>query len=343
MRIAQVAPLMEPVPPGFYGGTERVVSFITEELVRRGHQVTLFASGDSRTGAALRSVRPRSIRLDPDQPDPTAFHLLELAQAFAGEGEFDLIHCHLDFLSFPFARFHAVKTVHTLHGRLDLPHWRPVVEHYPEMALVSVSNAQRAPLNSLRLNWRATAYHGLPSSFFQAGSGGGGYLCFFSRIAREKRPDLAVEVAQRTGLPLKMAGKVDPADRAYFDKEIKPLLDHPLVEYLGEVPDDQKTALLGDALAVLLPIDWPEPFGLVMIEAMACGTPVIARPMGAAREVVQEGETGFLVDSVEEMAAAVGRAEKFDRARCMQIARQRFSVEVMVDKYEEVYRGLLDE
>ncbi len=341
MNIAQLAPLIEPVPPVLYGGTERIVSFLTEELVGRGHRVALFASGDSRTEAELYSVRDRSVRLDPDNPDAVAFHMIELARAFDMAGEFDIIHSHVDYLAFPFARFFNVPTVHTLHGRLDLPHWMPMMEYFRDMPLVSISNDQRRPLSRLAPRWMATVYHGLPGHSFRPGSGMGGYLAFFSRLSRDKRPDLAVEVAKRAGLPLKLAGKVDSADREYFEREVEPLLAHPLIEYLGEIHDSEKPGFLGDAAALIFPIDWPEPFGLVMIEAMACGTPVIARPCGSVPEVVMKGVTGFIADTVDEMVEAVKRIDRIDRSRCLREARRRFSVRAMADGYEAVYRKLL--
>lgn len=341
MRIAQVAPLIESVPPPLYGGTERVVSYLTEELIRRGHEVTLFATEDSQTQAKLCGLRPGPIRLDPGLPDPVAYHVLELTDVFGRSEEFDIIHCHLDYLAFPFTRYNHVPTVHTLHGRLDLPHWPSLMEHYGTVPLVSISNAQRKPLSHLDVNWKATIYHGLPDSSIKPGSGGGGYLVFFSRLSKEKRADLAIEVAKRTGLPLKIAGKVDPSDRMYFAEEIEPLLDHPLVDYLGEM-GAEKFDLLGNALALIFPIDWPEPFGLVMIEAMACGTPVITRPCGSVPEVVQHGRTGYIVDTVDEMVKAVKRIEKIDRRLCVETVQERFSVDVMTARYEAVYEELIE-
>jgi glycosyltransferase involved in cell wall biosynthesis len=341
MRIAQVAPLIEPVPPPLYGGTERVVSWLTEELVRRGHEVTLFATGDSRTEAALEVIRDRSIRLDPELPDPLAYHVLELGRVFEQADRFDVIHCHVDFLAFPFAQQWKVPTIHTLHGRLDLPHWLPLVERYRETPLVSISDSQRRPLDRLGPNWIATIYHGLPEGAIRPGTGKGGYLAFFSRLSREKRPDIAIEVAKRTGLPLKIAGKVDNIDKAYFEAEIEPLLDHPLVEYLGEM-GDEKVEFLGNALCLIFPIDWPEPFGLVMIEAMACGTPVITRPFGSAPEVVHHGRTGFIVDTVEEMVEAVRRVGRINRNHCIETVQERFSAEVMCARYESVYEKVLN-
>jgi glycosyltransferase involved in cell wall biosynthesis len=341
MRVAQVAPLIEPVPPHLYGGTERVVSWLTEELVRRGHEVTLFAAGDSRTKASLEPIRSRSIRLDPDLPDPLAYHVLELENVFAQAERFDVIHCHVDFLAFPFARQCRVPTIHTMHGRLDLPHWPPMIERYPGTPLVSISDSQRRPIDQLGPNWVATIHHGLPDSAIRPGTGKGEYLAFFSRLSREKRPDLAIEVAKRVGLPLKIAGKVDVLDRPYFTSEIEPLLDHPLIEYLGEM-GDEKVDFLGDALCMLFPIDWPEPFGLVMIEALACGTPVITRPFGSAPEVIHHGRTGFIVDTVDQMAEAVRRVDRIDRKLCIETVQERFSAEVMCARYESAYEDVMN-
>jgi glycosyltransferase involved in cell wall biosynthesis len=340
MRIGQVAPLYERVPPRLYGGTERVVAWLTEELVRRGHDVTLFAAGESQTSARLVAPCARSIRLDPSRPDPVALHLLELTQAAELVGEFDMLHCHVDYLAFPFSRLLRTPTVHTLHGRLDLRQLVRLLSHMPEIPLVSISDSQRAPLAPLRLNWIATVHHGLPVETVPFSARGGRYLAFLGRMSREKRPDIAIEVAKRLGLPLRMAAKIDPADREYFEREIRPLLDHPLVEYIGEVTDDEKWQFLADAMCLLFPIDWPEPFGLVMIEALACGTPVIARPCGSAPEIVVDGQVGFLADSVDELVAAVKRVDVIDRARCRRHVEEQFSVQAMTDRYEAVYRQL---
>lgn len=341
MRIAQVAPLYERVPPVLYGGTERVVAYLTEELVRRGHQVTLFASGDSRTAARLVAATPRALRLDPEAPpDPLGCHVLELAQVFERAAEFDVIHCHVDYLAFPFGRLVATPTVHTLHGRLDLPWLRPVFRHFRDIPLVSISDAQRAPLRDLALGWLGTVHHGLPLAQFPYNPTPDGYLAFLGRISPEKRPDLAIAVARRLGLRLRIAAKVDPADRGYFEREIRPLLDHPLVEFVGEIGDDAKAEFLGGALALLFPIDWPEPFGLVMIEAMACGTPVVARPCGAVPEVVVSGRTGFVADTVDELVEAVKRVDTIERAACRRHVERRFTVERMADAYEALYRRL---
>lgn len=342
MRIAQVAPLYESVPPRLYGGTERVVSWLADELVERGHEVTLFASGDSRTHARLVSAWPRALRLDPAQPDPFALHTLELAQAFSRADDFDVVHCHVDYLAFPYGRLVSTPVVHTLHGRLDLRPLIHVLTELREVPLVSISDSQREPLTGLDLNWVATVHHGLPMRDVPAvtTASDGRYLVFLGRMSAEKRPDLAIAVAKRAGLPLIMAAKVDRPDREYFEREIRPQLGHPLIEYIGEVSDAEKWRLLGDALALLFPIDWPEPFGLAMIEALACGTPVVARPCGAVPEIVRDGEVGFLADTVDELVAAVKRVDVIDRARCRRWAEAQFSVGVMADHYESVYRRL---
>lgn len=345
MRIAQVAPLYEPVPPRHYGGTERVVSWLTEELVRRGHEVTLFASGDSRTTARLVAPCRRAIWLDPAAPDPVALHVVELAQVCERIGEVDIVHGHVDYLAFPFARLVRTPFVHTMHGRLDLRHLVHLFAHFREVPLVSISDSQREPLAAVGLNWVATVPHGLPVSaipFDAAGGGRGRYLVFLGRISPEKRPDLAIAVAKRLGLPLRIAARVDDKDRPYFESEIRPLMSHPLIEFVGEVGDEEKWQLLGDALCLLFPVDWPEPFGIAAIEALACGTPVVARPYGAVPEVIRDGEVGFLADTVEELVAAVKRVDLLDRARCRRHVEERFSVQVMADRYEAVYRRLLE-
>jgi glycosyltransferase involved in cell wall biosynthesis len=338
LRIAQVAPLYERVPPLLYGGTERVVASLTDELVRRGHKVTLFASGDSRTDGDLTSPVDRALRLDRDAGDPVAAHALELAHVFERASEFDLIHCHVDYLAFPFGRLVKTPTIHTLHGRLDLPHLVPLFRHLNDVAVVSISYAQRAPLRALDVNWVGNVYHGLALEPYTYSHEGGDYLAFLGRISPEKRPDLAIAVAKRAAIPLKIAAKVDPADRRYFESEIRPLLDDPLIEFLGEIDDAAKPGFLGGAMALLFPIDWPEPFGLVMIEAMACGTPVIARPCGSVPELIEAGRTGFVVDTVEELVDAVKRVRTIDRAACRRHVEERFSIERMVDDYESIYR-----
>jgi glycosyltransferase involved in cell wall biosynthesis len=342
MRIAHVAPLYERVPPMLYGGTERVVSHLVEEQVRRGHEVTLFASGDSRTRAALVSSIPRALRLDLDVSDPLAPHLIELAQVFERAADFDLIHSHIDYLAFPFCRFVSTPTIHTLHGRLDMPHVRMVLRHFDEVSLVSISDAQRRPVDDLDVTWAGTVHHGLPLEAYPVGSGRGGYLAFLGRISPEKRPDVAIAIAKRAGIPLKIAAKVDPVDRSYFERDVAPLLDDSLVEFLGEIGEGDKARFLGDAVGLLFPIDWPEPFGLVMIESLACGTPVIARPCGSVPEVITPGRTGFLADSVDEFAEAIHHLDRIDRAACRREAETRFSVARMVDDYEAVYEKAAD-
>ena len=340
MRIAHVSPLYERVPPRLYGGTERVVYNLVEEQVRRGHEVTLFASGDSTTTATLSAAVPRALRLDHSLGDPLAPHIVLMSQVFGRAEEFDLIHCHVDYLAFPFSRLVATPTVHTLHGRLDVPHLRPVMSHFDTVPIVSISNAQRRPLEDLRLAWAGTVHHGLDLESYPPGTGGGGYLAFLGRLSPEKRPDLAIEAAKLAGVPLKIAAKVDPVDRPYFEEEIEPLLSHPLIEYLGEIGEDDKPAFLGNAAGLLFPIDWPEPFGLVMIEALACGTPVIARPFGSVPEIIVPGRSGFIADSVDDIVEAVRHLDRIDRAACRREAEARFSVERMVDGYEAIYETL---
>ena len=340
LRIAQVSPLYERVPPAFYGGTERIVSYITEELVRRGHQVTLFASGDSSTRATLVASASRALRLDSGVSDELASHIMEMAQVFERARDFDVIHAHVGYLAFPFARFTRGPSLHTLHGRLDLPGIYPVFRHFRDEPLVSISHAQRLPLKGLGVTWAATVHHGLPLADYPFSPRGGQYLAFLGRISPEKRPDLAIALAKRVGLPLKIAAKVDPVDRAYFEREIQPLLGHPLVEFVGEIGEEAKASFLGDALALVFPIDWPEPFGLVMIEALACGTPVIARRCGSVPEIIVSGRTGFIADTLESMELAVRRLDRIDRAKCRREVEARFTVERMVDGYEAIYRGL---
>ncbi len=339
MRIAQVAPLYERVPPALYGGTERVVSYLTEELVRMGHDVTLFASGDSITGARLWSPCRQALRLDPTCRDSLAPHVRMLGFVYSQANAFDIIHCHTDYLGLPLARFVRTPTLLTLHGRLDIPELAPLYAEYREVPLVSISHAQRAPLPDA--HWVATAYHGLPIDLYDYVPHSEDYLLFLGRISPEKRPDVAIRVARRPGVPLRIAAKVDPVDRDYFEREIRPLLDDPLIEFVGEVGEDAKRALLGKARALLFPIDWPEPFGLVLIEALACGTPVIARSLGSVPEVVQEGETGWLCETEDEMVDAVHRLGKLDRARCRAAFDTRFTAAIMAARYVRVYHRLL--
>jgi glycosyltransferase involved in cell wall biosynthesis len=340
MKIAQVAPLYESVPPKFYGGTERVVSYLTEELVRQGHQVTLFASGDSVTQARLVEACSRSLRLDQECVDQLAHHIVLLEQVFRQASAFDLMHFHIDYLHFPLSVRQQIPTVTTLHGRLDLPDLVPLYKMFPSTPVVSISNAQRAPLPWV--NWLGTVYHGLPEDLYTFQETPGTYLAFLGRITPEKGVEQAIAIAQQVGMPLKIAAKVDRVDRKYFQEVVQPLLqNNALVEYLGEVGGDNKDAFLGEAYAVLFPIDWPEPFGLVMIEAMACGTPVVAYPRGAVPEVLEDGVTGWIVEGIEEAVQAVGRVSAISRARCRQIFEERFLASRMAQDYLRIYKELL--
>jgi glycosyltransferase involved in cell wall biosynthesis len=339
MRIAQIAPLYESCPPQLYGGTERVVSYLTEELVRQGHEVTLFASGDSRTAAVLRASCERALRLDPECKDPLPYHFISLHRLARTAAAFDVIHFHTDYLHFPLFASDWGKTLTTLHGRLDLPDLPPLMREFAMMPLVSISNAQRTPMPWA--NWYGTVYHGLPTSLYAPGWGDGGYLAFIGRICPEKRPDLAIEIAHRAGLPLTIAAKVDKADRAYYKTKIKPLLKDPRIEFIGEIGDSDKGAFLGDATALLFPVDWPEPFGLAVIEAMANGTPVIAFGRGSLPEIVEHAVTGFLVENVDEAVAAVPLAKALDRAAIRRRFEERFSVERMAREYVALYETVL--
>ncbi|HTO09579.1 MAG TPA: glycosyltransferase family 4 protein [Myxococcota bacterium] len=338
MRIAQISPLYESVPPGGYGGTERVVSWLTEALVAAGHDLTLFATGDSRTSAELVPCAPRALRTDPDAHDPLASHLLMLERAYRCADQFDVIHAHVDYLAFPFARRVSCPTLTTLHGRLDLPMLQPMFREYREQRVVSISDDQRRPLPYAR--WEATIHHGLPPELFEFHAEPDDYLAFLGRISPEKRVDRAIEIALRAGRRLKIAAKIDAADRAYYEREVRDLLAHPLVEYVGELGDADKNAFLGQASAVLFPIDWPEPFGLIMIESLACGTPVIAWPQGSVPEVIDDGVSGFLCSDIESAVRAVGELEKLDRRRCREAFEARFTAERMASDYAAVYRRL---
>ena len=338
MRIAQVSPLAEAVPPRLYGGTERVVSWLSEALVHAGHDVTLFASGDSLTSARLVPMVPRALRLAGVR-DHVPSTILMLDEVRRRADEFDVIHFHVDIIPFPLFETLAHKCVTTLHGRLDLAEAHPVYERFAAMPLISISDAQRRPMPE-GLNWLATVHHGLPANLYKPGAGFGGYLLFLGRIAPEKRPDRAIEIATRANLPLKIAAKVDAADEEYFKEKIAPLLEHPLVEFVGEVNDTQKQDLLGNALALLFPIDWPEPFGLVMIEALAAGTPVIAWPQGSAPEVLDEGCTGLLVRTIDEAVSAAKAIQRLDRRQIRGTFERRFTSERMADRYVDAYRHM---
>jgi glycosyltransferase involved in cell wall biosynthesis len=340
MKIAQVAPLYESVPPQLYGGTERVVSYLTEALVRQGHQVTLFASGDSVTQARLVAVCPRALRLDPACGDQLAHHIMLLEQVFRQARTFDLLHFHIDYWHFPLSLRQHTPTVTTLHGRLDVPDLVPVYQMFASMPVVSISDAQRAPLPWA--NWLGTVYHGLPDDLYTFRATPGTYLAFLGRIAPEKGVEHAIAIAQQAGMPLKIAAKVDRADRDYFQEVVQPLLHNdPLVDYIGEVGGETKDTFLGEAYALLFPIEWPEPFGLVMIEAMACGTPVIAYPRGSVPEVLADSVTGWIVEGIEEAVQAVERVPALSRARCRQVFEHRFSATRMAQDYLRLYTQLL--
>jgi glycosyltransferase involved in cell wall biosynthesis len=338
MRIAQVAPLYESVPPRSYGGTERVISFLTEELVRQGHDVTLFASGDSRTKAKLVPGSQQALRLDADCVDKLAYHLILLERVFERVSDFDIIHFHCDYLHFPWSRRHPCRHITTLHGRLDLPDLLPLYQEYPDEPVISVSNAQRLPL--VWINWQETIYHGLPEDLLHLHKGPGQYLAFLGRISPEKRVDRAIEIARRVGMPLKIAAKIDPVDREYYKDQIEPLLreSRSFVEFIGEIDELAKDEFLGNAHALLFPIDWPEPFGLVMIEAMACGTPIIAYRHGSVPEIMDDGVTGFIVGDTDQAVQAVKRVTGLNRVECRRVFERRFSVARMASNYVTIYR-----
>lgn len=337
MRIAQIAPLAEAVPPRLYGGTERVIWWLTEALVDLGHDVTLYASGDSVTSARLIPCSETGLRLAGIN-DHTAYLLAMLEQVRQDAARYDVLHFHIDFLHFPTFRHLAGQCLTTLHGRQDLPDFQPAFRAFREMQLVSISDDQRRPLPDG--NFAGTVHHGLPQHLIPFAPGGGDYLAFIGRISPEKRPDRAIEIARRAGMRLKIAAKVDHADRAYFADVIEPLLDDPLIEFIGEIGDAEKPAFLGGARALLFPIDWPEPFGLVMIEAMAAGTPVIAWPCGSTSEVIEHGRSGFIVDSIDEAVAAVGAAARMPRDGVRAAFEARFTARRMAMDYLRIYEGL---
>jgi glycosyltransferase involved in cell wall biosynthesis len=338
MKIAQIAPLWESVPPRLYGGTERVVSYLTEELVRQGHEVTLYASGDSQTAARLKPACAHALRLNTGLVNRDAPLILMQEQALGAEADqYDIIHSHLDCLSFPMSRRCPTPVLTTLHGRLDLPELVPMFREYADMQLVSISNAQRQPLPDA--NWQATVYHGLPDLYMFHPTPGK-YLAYLGRICPEKRPDHAIEIAKRVGIPLRIAAKVDPVDREYFETQIEPLLNHPLIEYVGEINDAEKCDFLGNAAAVLCTYDWPEPFGIVLIEALACGTPVFAYRRGSIPEIIDDGVTGFICDSMAEMIAKLDQLPSINRRHCRDAYQNRFTVERMVKDYLAVYERM---
>jgi glycosyltransferase involved in cell wall biosynthesis len=341
MKVAQVAPLYESVPPKLYGGTERVASYLTEELVRQGHDVTLFASGDSVTSATLRPMCAAALRLEGGKiVDPLAPHV-RMLELVAQEGaDFDIVHFHIDYLHFPLTRRQRLTALTTLHGRLDVPDIHPLFQEFPDMHLVSISDAQRAPMPWA--NWVGTVHHGLPEDLYVPQEQAGKYLAFIGRISPEKRLDRAIAVAKQVGIPLKIAAKIDASDRDYFESEIRNLMDHPLIEYVGEISEPEKSEFLGNAMALLFLIDWDEPFGLVMAEAMACGTPVIAYGSGSIPEVIDDAVTGYIVDSIEGAVDAVTRIDALDRRLIRSIFEDRFSARRMCLNYVEIYQKLRD-
>jgi glycosyltransferase involved in cell wall biosynthesis len=341
MRIAQVAPLYESIPPKLYGGTERVVSYLTEELVRQGHEVTLFASGDSITAARLMPMCPSSLRLDRQCIDSMSHHIFMLERVFSTLEEFDIIHFHVDYLHFPLSRRHRISSITTLHGRLDIPDLGPLYDEFFEMPVVSISNAQRKPLP--QANWQTTIYHGLPHDLYSYRETPGKYLAFLGRISPEKRVDRAIEIASHCGMPIRIAAKVDRVDAEYFAEKIKPLLNNPLVEYIGEIGESEKDEFLGNAYALLFPIDWPEPFGLVLIESMACGTPVIAYRRGSVPEIVEPGRTGFIAEGLEDAVRYVEKIASLKRADCRQTFETRFASWRMAADYVALYERLQEE
>jgi len=340
LRIAQVSPLIESVPPSTYGGTERVVSYLTEALMAAGHDVTLYATGDSITSARLRVCAKQALRFDSACRVPLAYDLMTAQRVLAEADEFDVIHFHSDLVQFPLFRGHPVPRLTTLHGRLDMPELGLFLREFPDMPLISISDSQRTPVS--HASWFRTIHHGLPETLLPMGSGKGGYLAFLGRLSPEKGPERAIEIARRVGMPLKIAAKVDRVDEAYFETAVEPLLHEPGIEFIGEINDIEKAAFLGAAAALLFPINWPEPFGLVMIEAMACGTPVIAFNCGSVPEIIDHGTTGFIVDSIPAAVAAVERIGAFDRRKIRQSFETRFSSRRMAQDYLDAYAALIE-
>jgi glycosyltransferase involved in cell wall biosynthesis len=340
MKIAQIAPLIESVPPRLYGGTERVVSYLTEELVALGHEVTLFASGDSITAANLVPCCTQALRLDPAVTDPIPYYMLMLDKVRSHAAEFDVLHFHIDHFHFPVFRHQPIPTLTTLHGRQDLRDSLPFYARFSDMPLISISDAQRLPLP--HANFVATVHHGLPRDLHEASyQPKGGYLAFIGRISPEKNPVDAIRIAESLGLPLKIAAKVDKADETYFREVVEPLLSTPGVEFIGEIAEREKGAFLRDALALLFPINWPEPFGLVMIEAMACGTPVLAYRAGSVTEVIEHGVTGLIVDNIDQARVALAQAISMDRRKIRRRFEERFTARRMANDYVRIYRSLV--
>lgn len=340
MKIAQIAPLHESVPPKYYGGTERIVYYLTEELVKQGHQVTLFASGDSTTSATLQPMVDRALRLNPDAGDPLAYHIMMLDKVAEMADEFDLIHFHIDALHYPLMRYLNTPYITTLHNRLDLPHLAPLYHTFNHVPVVSISNHQRTPLPFA--NWQATVYNGVPLTLYHFHSSPGNYLAFLGRMSSDKGIEQSIEIAVKSGMELRIAAKIDPVDQAYFEKNIKPQLEHPLVNFIGEITETEKDDFLGNAYALLFPINWPEPFGLVMIESMACGTPMIAFRCGSVPEVMRHGETGYIVNNVDEALEVLPDISKLNRQQCRLIFEDLFSSRRMAHDYLNVYQQLIN-
>lgn len=338
MKIAEISPLYESVPPRLYGGTERVVSYLTEELVKQGHDVTLFASGDSKTSAKLVSHTDKALRLNKNIQDPLAHHIVQMQEVVERAEEFDVLHFHTDYLHFPFTSGLDKPCLTTLHGRLDIPDLQPLYKRFDKQPLVSISYSQRVPLP--HANWIGTVYHGLPDDLYRKGNGDGEYVAFIGRISPEKRPDRAIEIARRAGIKIKIAAKIDKADEAYHLVNIKDLMNQPHVEFIGEIGEDKKGEFLGRAKALLFPIDWPEPFGMVMIEAMACGTPVVAYNSGSVPEIIDEGETGIIVNNMRDAVKAVEKIDLLSRTRVREIFEQKYSATVMAAKYLKYFELL---
>lgn len=340
LRVAQVAPLYESVPPRLYGGTERIVSFLTEALVDAGHDVTLFASGDSVTGARLVAPVEKALRLNKETVDEIAPHFTMVQMVQEEMASFDIVHYHVDYLHYPASRHAATPHVTTLHGRLDIPELQALYKAYRDMPVVSISNAQRAPLSWI--NWQGTVYHGLPEKLFKPTYRNGEYLVFLGRVSPEKGVDQAIAIATECGIPLKIAAKIDKGDREYYDQHIRELLDHPLVEFVGEITEEQKNEFLGNAMALLFPINWSEPFGLVMIESLACGTPVVAYSRGSVPEILSNGACGFIVRNKEEAIAAVRKISSVSRQECRSYFETRFTSARMADDYLRVYQNIIN-
>lgn len=340
MKIAQVAPLYEAVPPKLYGGTERVVHYLTEELVKQGHEVTLFASDDSVTNARLISNVECGLRLKKDCIDSLAHHIVQIQEVIDHAHEFDILHFHIDYLHFPFTQNLSLPVVTTLHGRLDIPDLQAVYNKFPSQKVISISKSQKAPLP--QANWIGTVYHGLPAGLHSPGPGNGGYLAFVGRISPEKGVSEAIDIAITCNTPLKIAAKIDNADREYFELHIKHRLEHPLIEYCGEITETQKTEFIGNAMALLFPINWSEPFGIVMIEAMACGTPVIAFNAGSVPEIIDDKQSGFIVSSVEQAAKAVLKLHELNRNKIRKLFEERFTAEKMAADYLALYNPIVE-